>query len=190
MARNHLPLGILLDQGAYVMISGSQIRVYGSTPVMVIDARDAAWASVPDWHDPGKANPRALGGILGARMHVVRDGELLDLSTTSSAERQPESGKMPGGFLLMQNYPNPFNPTTVVRFQVPARSGVEWPVVVRVRLTVCDVLGREVAVLTNEVLQPGSHEVTWNAAGFAGGVYFARMTAGSYTATRKLVLVR
>jgi cyclomaltodextrinase len=91
---------------------------------------------------------------------------------------------------LEQNYPNPFNPTTVIRYQLPALSGVEGPGASNVILKVYDVLGREIAVLVNEVQQPGLHQVTWNAAGLASGTYFYRLNAGSFTATKKLILLR
>jgi hypothetical protein len=83
---------------------------------------------------------------------------------------------------VWQNYPNPFNPTTNIEWRT-ADCGL-------VTLKLYDLLGREVATLVNEVKQAGSYEVTWNAAGFASGVYFYRLTAGSYTETKKLVLAK
>jgi hypothetical protein len=83
---------------------------------------------------------------------------------------------------LEQNYPNPFNPTTSIRYELP-RSSV-------VRLIVFDMLGREVSVLVNEKENPGVHEVRFDAAGLSSGVYFYRLTAGSFTQTRKLILAK
>lgn len=88
----------------------------------------------------------------------------------------------PKRFVLEQNYPNPFNPATRIGFQL-AGFGL-------VSLKVYDLLGREVATLVNEELQPGSHEVTWDAHGMASGVYFCRLAAGSFVQSRKLVLMR
>jgi hypothetical protein len=68
-----------------------------------------------------------------------------------------------GQFELEQNYPNPFNPTTVISFQLPGAS--------QVRLAVFDMLGREVAELVNGMVEPGRHEVEFNAARLASGVY-------------------
>ncbi|MBM2841526.1 MAG: 5'-Nucleotidase domain protein, partial [Bacteroidetes bacterium] len=83
---------------------------------------------------------------------------------------------------LDQNYPNPFNPSTKIQFQVPSSAFVE--------LKVYDVLGREVATLLNEVLTPGSYEATFDASSLAGGVYFYRLTTSSFSATRKLLLLK
>jgi len=92
------------------------------------------------------------------------------------------AGETPREFQLHQNYPNPFNPATVIRFALPESR--------RVRLTVHDLLGREVAVLKEGVTGAGTHAVEWNAAAMPSGVYFYRIQAGEFSATRKLVLVR
>jgi hypothetical protein len=89
---------------------------------------------------------------------------------------------IPAALQLDQNYPNPFNPTTVVSWQLSAVS--------MVRLSVYDLLGREVAVLTNEQQEPGAHSVTWHAHGMASGVYYYRLEAGSAFEMKKMVLVR
>ncbi len=88
----------------------------------------------------------------------------------------------PSAFRLDQNYPNPFNPTTTVSFIISHSSFVN--------LRVYDVLGREVATLVNEVLPPGSYVKTWNAAGVASGIYFYRLTSGSYREIKKMLYLR
>jgi hypothetical protein len=93
----------------------------------------------------------------------------------------PDAG-VPGRFALEQNYPNPFNPETVVSFVIGHSSFV--------RLSVYDILGREVDVLVNGKMEAGRHEIRWNAAGEASGIYFYRLQAGSYSATKKLMLVK
>lgn len=90
--------------------------------------------------------------------------------------------ELPGLFLLHPNYPNPFNPSTRISYQIPRASFVI--------LKVYDVLGREVATLVNQELNPGIYEVSWNAVGFPSGVYFCRLAAGDYVETRKLVLLK
>ena len=89
---------------------------------------------------------------------------------------------VPSSFTLDQNYPNPFNPTTVISFQLKKAA--------RVSLRVYDVLGREVATLVNEREDVGSHAVTFNGDNLSSGVYFYRLEAGSYIATKKMLLVK
>jgi len=98
-------------------------------------------------------------------------------------------GEVPSSFRLYDAYPNPFNPSTTLRFDVPVRS--------RVRLSLYDVLGRELEPLLDEDLPPGTHEVRWDASGMASGMYYVRLRAGMDTGgntgasdIRKLLLVK
>ncbi len=95
---------------------------------------------------------------------------------------EEEVGEVPGSFTLLQNYPNPFNPSTTISFQVPEQC--------HVTLKVFDVVGREIATLVNEVEQPGTHTAQWNASRVASGVYFYRIQAGDFVASKKLLLLR
>ncbi len=88
----------------------------------------------------------------------------------------------PVSFSLAQNHPNPFNPSTSIQFTLGSEEAV--------RLVVFDGLGREVAVLANERMQAGSHSVEWNARAMPSGVYFYKLAAGGFVATKKLVLAK
>jgi hypothetical protein len=85
-------------------------------------------------------------------------------------------------FRLSQNYPNPFNPSTTISFGLPSRSFVS--------LKVFDMIGREVAIIVSEELPSGNYSRQWNAAKMTSGIYFYRLQAGSYTETKKLILLR
>ncbi len=104
-----------------------------------------------------------------------------DLTTLTSVA---DITQQPVVFTLEQNYPNPFNPSTRIAFHI---RNLEPQTV---SLKVYDVLGREVATLMNNRLQPGSYEVSWNATGMPSGVYFYRLTAGQLSATRRMLLLR
>lgn len=89
----------------------------------------------------------------------------------------------PAVFGLEASYPNPFNPTTTIRFALPEPA--------QVRLAVFDVLGREVARLAKGTMEPGRHEITFDASDLPSGVYFARFSAGTgYTQTQRLTLLK
>ena len=85
-------------------------------------------------------------------------------------------------YTLEQNYPNPFNPTTTIRYGLSHRS--------HVLITVYNTLGQKVTELVNGEIEAGSHEVKFDGSNLASGVYFYRLQAGSYTETKKLLLVR
>ena len=83
---------------------------------------------------------------------------------------------------LSQNYPNPFNPLTNISFALPSRSFVV--------LKVFDLIGREIATLISKELPPGKYSRQWDASGMPSGVYFYRLHVGTFTETKKLILLR
>ncbi len=97
------------------------------------------------------------------------------------AEPQPDNGQ-PNDFALEQNFPNPFNPTTTINYDLP--------IPVNVRLTVYDVLGKEVSTLVDGPELAGHHHATFDGSAVASGVYFYRLTAGAFTNVKKLMLLK
>ncbi len=95
---------------------------------------------------------------------------------------EPVGKEIPGGFRLEQNYPNPFNPSTKIEFALPRSENV--------RLSVYDILGREVAVLLNEEKPAGSYRVTFDAKGIPSGTYFYTLKAGSFSVAKSMVVVK
>jgi hypothetical protein len=102
-------------------------------------------------------------------------------SGTTSLQSQRRGG-IPDTFILEPNFPNPFNPSTVIPYVLLEPT--------RMRLTVHDALGSEVAVLVDGLRGAGKHEVTFHATGLAGGIYFCRMQAAGGVRVRRLVLLR
>lgn len=97
--------------------------------------------------------------------------------------KEDENGNnSPVSFSLSQNFPNPFNPSTMIQYSIPEAQNVE--------LKVYDLLGREVQTLVNTVQNPGSYNVMFNAQNLSSGVYFYRLTAGSYTDVKKMTLIK
>jgi hypothetical protein len=93
-----------------------------------------------------------------------------------------EQSFLPSEVRLLQNFPNPFNSTTTIVFDVAGR--------VPVRVTVHDLLGRQIAVITESIRQAGRHMLTFDAAGLASGIYIVRLQAMGSNATRKILLLR
>ncbi len=90
---------------------------------------------------------------------------------------------------LEQNYPNPFNPTTKIKFTIPTVVDAKFAST-KTKLVVYDILGREVATLVNKHFIPGNYEVEFNAEGLSSGVYYYRLEVGSYSQTKKMILLR
>jgi hypothetical protein len=85
-------------------------------------------------------------------------------------------------FNLDQNFPNPFNPTTTIWYEI-AKEGF-------VKLSVYNVLGKEISNLVNEVQSPGKYEVKFDGRNLSSGIYFYQLNAGNYSATKKLMLMK
>ncbi len=123
---------------------------------------------------------------------LVVDGDEISMHNRSSFEiTKPvsmlilkfESGSfIPNQYALEQNYPNPFNPATVINWQLPVGSFVT--------LKVYDVLGREVATLVDGFKEAGYYEATFDAGNLSSGVYYYKLTAGSFRSVKKAILMR
>lgn len=95
---------------------------------------------------------------------------------------EPVSSEIPKTFSLSQNYPNPFNPNTTIKFDLPV-SGL-------IKLSVYDILGREIETLINEDLKAGTYLVNWNASNYPSGIYFYRIETRDFTETKKMILIK
>lgn len=93
-----------------------------------------------------------------------------------------EINQKPVTYSLEQNYPNPFNPTTVIKYSIK-KGGV-------VSLIVYNILGQEIVTLVNKAQTPGPYEVELNAQNLTSGIYFYRLTVGSFSETKKLLLLK
>ena len=156
-----------------------------------------AYYSVPDTSDTTILGFHLYSRIIAGGLGVVfyGGGEMFDRvylraayiddvvygdTTTSVDEHQIAS--IPQQFQLFQNYPNPFNPQTSVEYSVPKSQ--------RVRLTIYNLLGNEVAILVDEVKHPGVYTVRWDATASPSGVYICQMRAGNFYKILKLIVMK
>jgi len=123
------------------------------------------------WGEPTVVGPTGIENLVGIAMRC----DAASLEAESSSE-------LPREIRLLQNFPNPFNPTTVIRFELPEAGTV--------RLSVYDLLGRELALILNERKTPGFHSVEFDGSALASGVYFYRLTTGSFVQSRRMMLVK
>jgi hypothetical protein len=118
-------------------------------------------------------NGAPIGNGLGVGITV--DVPLTGINSISSV--------VPGDFSLAQNFPNPFNPTTAIRFDMKKTANVT--------LKVYNAQGQEVATLiNNEVVSPGTKEVTFGASNLGSGIYFYTLSAGDFRETKKMMLIK
>lgn len=107
---------------------------------------------------------------------VVDDGE-----PETAVDDMPDAA-MPEGLVLEQNYPNPFNPATRIYYHVPEAS--------RVRLTVLDLTGREIAALVDDVQSAGPHTVEFSGRDLSSGTYLYRLQTAGRTVTKRMMLLK
>ncbi|MGA9363425.1 MAG: T9SS type A sorting domain-containing protein [Bacteroidota bacterium] len=105
-----------------------------------------------------------------------------DMTAPLEEQILAEEDLLPHEFSLAQNYPNPFNPSTTIRYALPAA--------LHVTLKVYNTLGQEVAALVDEFQEAGYKSAEFNAGSLASGVYFYRVTAGSFVDTKKLLILK
>src|SRR4030095_6587665 len=89
---------------------------------------------------------------------------------------------VPSSYALSQNYPNPFNPSTNINFDLPFDGNVS--------IKLFDMSGKEVAILVNEMKSAGYYSVVFNASNLSSGVYFYNITAGDFSATKKMTILK
>lgn len=124
----------------------------------------------------------AGGSVLESRQ-LLAEGEMLLRQSKFAELRLRVSGReLPSTFALKQNFPNPFNPSTNIHYELPREEFVT--------LTVFDLLGRKVATLVNERQPGGYHSVAFDAGKVSSGLYFYRLTAGTFADIKKMMLIR
>jgi photosystem II stability/assembly factor-like uncharacterized protein len=141
------------------------------------------WAAVPGITVAGSvyAMDFAIVGGCPTGWAVTSTGNIYAMKIITGVSGEP-ANNVPKDYILSQNYPNPFNPSTKISFSLPQANNV--------KLVVYDLQGKEVATLVNSYMNAGNHSVEFNASSLASGVYLYRIEAGSFTAAKKMILVK
>jgi hypothetical protein len=122
-----------------------------------------------------EANQSFSGQFLNA------EGRVISANLATFLGQPVSATMMPADFALEQNYPNPFNPTTTIKIAIP-KAGIEW------NLNIYNVTGQLVQTMSG--MSTGYDEVVWDASNNASGIYFYKLTAGDFSATKKAVLLK
>jgi hypothetical protein len=187
------PFSIAIDNPSnHIFVTGSSFTAGTNYDYLTISY---SLSGIFDWekkeNSSGNGNDYASGIVVQDtdRIYVTGSANFsgtgiafytLRYSTFNAVE--PISTIIPKSFTLLQNYPNPFNPVTNIRFDVPRSSFV--------RISVYDVMGREVENLVNEQLMAGEYMVKWDAVKYSSGIYFYSIATDGYQSTKKMILTK
>jgi len=155
------------DETTTTYFSGFPISTDLSTTYSFITKTGESFSVLAD-----AVNPPNSGTIMGT----------IGWSDNSVTDVEEVSGITPTEFSISQNYPNPFNPSTLIEYSLTTESFVD--------LKVYDILGNEVAVLVNEEQNAGAYRANFNASGLASGLYIAKITAGNFSKSIKMTLLK
>lgn len=115
--------------------------------------------------------------------YAVGDGGIILKTTNGGITHISESeNNVLKGYTLKQNYPNPYNPLTKIKFDIPKASSVE--------LLIFDGSGRKICELLNKEFTGGSHEIEFDGSDLSSGVYYYKLTAGNFTDTKRMVIIK
>ncbi|MCK9424451.1 MAG: T9SS type A sorting domain-containing protein [Ignavibacteriaceae bacterium] len=129
--------------------------------------------------------PYSPTGSITATVSLAIHNNVVICGTTSaitSVDDGMKGSAIPESYQLEQNYPNPFNPSSTIRYDIPKTSFV--------KISVYDMLGREIKVLVNEEKNPGRYEIVFDAKELASGIYFYAIRTGEFTQNRKMILMK
>ncbi len=118
----------------------------------------------------------------GSAVLIISDSVRKIIVPTLTSVQESAGTALPKNYSLSQNYPNPFNPSTTIFYQVPING--------MVTLKVYDMLGRETATLVNEIQGSGSYTAQFNGRSFSSGMYFYKLSSGSFSETKKMMFVK
>jgi hypothetical protein len=189
-----------------VSISGSNVHIIwcdnrdGNNEIYykLSTNKGLSWGADTRLTNDTSSSTKPFISISNSVLHVVwtdnRDGNYeiyYKRNPTGNVGIQNINSEIPKEYKLMQNYPNPFNPSTVISFSVPdgfpiGAVGNDKNVV----LKVYDILGKEIATLVNEPLQPGTYEATFDGSNLMSGVYFYRLQSGEFTDTKRMLMIK
>jgi hypothetical protein len=178
------------EASATLSVGSAGVHTWESTPAMVAEVQ--AWLDNPasnfGWLLLGNETVNASAKRFDSQQNPVAANRPVLRVVYSTSSRVADGGAgLPTAFALAQNHPNPFNPATRIRYALPKPA--------RVQLAIYNVLGAKVRTLVEAQQTAGDHEVNWNGVDDAGavvasGVYFYRIAAGDFHATRKLSFMK
>ncbi len=180
-----LYIGVLMYKG-----KGLTGTLVGSTATIITTSTVSTWTQFTATLTYLNANNvdtciiqfQILGPGSGSDFHVGSYALIDDLTFSGVNAVGDDASVLPREFALEQNYPNPFNPSTTIHYSLPVSA--------HVTLKVFNVLGEEVASLIDAQQGAGRKSIVFSADNLPAGIYLYRLTAGEYTDTKRLILIK
>ena len=179
------------DEYLVNMADGLQIAEF-NLPYAPYKNEDPFWRIYEQyglWGDEPNENPNATGDIAvrvnnnnTVTLFVLTGNNGIISFTSDILSSTDDKLSLPGSFHLSQNYPNPFNPVTTIEYSVAYQS--------HIKITVYDIIGREVQSLVDDYKNAGSHSVVFDAHSMPSGVYIYKMKTNAGIQTRRMTLIR
>lgn len=163
----------------WIMPNGGDRRFIQSFGPFYMNPNDTQSIIVAQIIARGSSNLNSITRLRELSDHVQN---IYDENFQSVLAVQNISTEIPDQFSLYQNYPNPFNPNTIINYELRVTSYA--------KLVVYDIMGREIRTLVNEKQSPGTYQIELDGSGLTSGVYFYRLTAGEFTDTKRMLLVK
>ena len=173
-------LELIVFSGANLFVFKSGLdNVYNLWYLKKVDAKTSV--QFYDFNKDGRMDFIISWKWVNPQGHLILSSDIYTASRVTGVT-DDSSNELPGTFLMEQNYPNPFNPSTTIHYQIIQTS--------HVRLAIFDLLGREIQTLVDGVEQAGYHEKIFRAGNLPSGVYLYKLTTSSFTAVKKMLLVK
>lgn len=204
MMRNRKRIGIYLNGNDRIKIKSLENSINGnvSIPYIIVDARETTKVDSSTYRASGSIGPRQIAAMNDLRFSITNYPQINYLieqgkfDHLTAVDDQSETNLELKSFQLYQNYPNPFNPVTKISFTIPTSLLNSSPYQGegnRERsssLIVYDILGRKIATLLNEEMDPGYYEVAFNGSNLSSGIYFYKLSTPNYSETKSMVLLK
>jgi cyanophycinase len=203
MMRGRNRIGIYLNGNDLVKVKSLENSISGNvqTPYIIIDARETTKVDSSTYRASGSIGPRQIVAMNNVRISVTNHPEIKYLIESGVFDKLTDvednkSSLTPYEFILNQNYPNPFNPSTKISFSIPTSPFNPSPYQGEgnserlTSLIVYDILGRKIATLLNEEINPGFYEVEFIGSNLSSGTYFYKLSTSNYSETKSMVLLK
>ncbi len=196
MMRNRNRLGIYLNGNDLIKVKSLENTISGDAliPYIIVDARETTKVDSSTYRASGSIGPRQVVAMNDVRFSLTNYSQIKYLLEQGRFDNLTEvensiSNSALNEFVLYQNYPNPFNPTTKIKYSIASVISTEGRNL-NVTLKIYDILGKQIVVLIDKEMSPGSYEIEFDGSKFSSGIYFYRLSTPNYSETKSMVLLK